>query len=300
MSKKEKIENLEPSNQDTQIDCGLIMPIAPMPGYSSNQFKDVKSILVDTINSIQEYNFNPRLVSDSNGEVDIIHKSIVNNIYDDPIVVVDISGKNGNVMLELGLRLAFDKPLIIIKDDKTDYMFDISMIEHITYPSDLRHNEIELFKNKIAEKIVKTYQKSIEDSEYSPFLKHFQHIKVKSIGEQNIDQSQMLELILSKLSQMEDRSILQAKKQVEKMRINKNSINTSGPFRSLSKRQLIEHFSVGWDPDEIPDNIEVLKKNKKDYARFSNELNRILSLSNMELTSRMLDEFLIELNLSLI
>jgi hypothetical protein len=54
-----------------------------------------------------------------------------------------VSGKNPNVMFELGIRLAFDKATIIIKDDKTDYSFDTSVIQHIPYPRDLRHNQIE-------------------------------------------------------------------------------------------------------------------------------------------------------------
>jgi hypothetical protein len=32
--------------------------------------------------------------------------------------------KNPNVMFELGMRLAFDKPAIIIKDNRTNYSFD--------------------------------------------------------------------------------------------------------------------------------------------------------------------------------
>jgi hypothetical protein len=32
---------------------------------------------------------------------------------------------------DMGLRLAFDKPTIIIKDDKTSYAFDTPPIEHL-------------------------------------------------------------------------------------------------------------------------------------------------------------------------
>ncbi|WP_353118770.1 hypothetical protein [Myroides odoratus] len=55
----------------------------------------------------------------------------MNNIYNDEIVVCDVSSKNPNVMFELGLRLAFDKPTIIIKDEKTGYSFDTGVIEHL-------------------------------------------------------------------------------------------------------------------------------------------------------------------------
>ncbi|EOI57411.1 hypothetical protein [Enterococcus gilvus] len=300
MSKKEKADTLEQSKEIEIINCGLIMPIAPMPGYTSNQFNDVKSILVDAIESIKDYNFKPRLVSDSKGEVDIIHKSIVNNIYDDQIVVVDISGKNGNVMLELGLRLAFDKPLVIIKDDKTDYMFDISMIEHINYPSDLRHNEIEIFKKKLVEKVVKTYKKSIDDSKYSPFLQHFQHIKVKGIGEQNIEQSQMLEIILAKISHIEDRTILQDKNLHDKVRINRNSVNFSTSPEPISKSEIIKHFTIGWDPSEIPNSIKDMKENETKYIRFISEINKIVFANAIHITDRMMASLLVEIKNSIL
>lgn len=254
MSKKEKNENLESSSKTQQINCGLIMPIAPMTGYPSNQFSDVKSIIVDAVSSIEGYNFIPRLVSDSNGEVDIIHKSIVNNIYDDPIVIVDISGRNGNVMLELGLRLAFDKPVVIIKDDKTEYMFDISMIEHINYPSDLRHNEIEEFQKILSEKVVKTYIKSKSDPDYSPFLKQFQNITVsKGVENHIISEPESLQMILDKITNLE-----QSQKFLSKATFEPFVQNTGGFSEIYSIGDEIKHKKwgvgtivkvSGYDPD---------------------------------------------------
>lgn len=40
-------------------------------------------------------------------------------------------------MFELGMRLTFDKPTIIIKDNTTDFIFDTGPIEHLQYPKDL-------------------------------------------------------------------------------------------------------------------------------------------------------------------
>lgn len=233
-------------SSDTIINCGLVMPIAKMKDYPSHQFSDVKEILIDAIKSIKTHNFNPRLVSDSQGEIDIIHKSIVNNLYSDPIVIVDISGRNGNVMLELGLRLAFDKPVIIIKDDKTDYMFDISMIEHLEYPSDLRHNKIEVFKSLLAERMVQTLQKAEEDESYSPFLKHFQRITVKSIGQTSVEIDEMLEIMNVKLQRIE--SLLAKKSQ-----------SSSEYLASLSdKERLVDFFQNNFTVDSLPRTVDEL------------------------------------------
>src|ERR1019366_7659753 len=101
-----------------------------------------------------------------------IHKTIVQNLYDNPLVICDVSSKNPNVMFELGIRLAFDKPTIIVKDDATTYSFDTASIEHIPYPRDLRFGKIVEFKAKLAGKVAATLEAS-KDPGYSTFLKNF-------------------------------------------------------------------------------------------------------------------------------
>lgn len=149
--------------------CGIIMPIAKHPDYQSGHWKDVLDILSE---AISETEFEPRLVSDDVA-IGLIHDRIVTNIYNDEIIVCDVSSKNPNVMFELGLRLAFDKPTIIVKDEKTGYSFDTGVIEHISYPSSLRFSEIVAFKEELAKRIKATYAKSQAEKDYSPFLKSF-------------------------------------------------------------------------------------------------------------------------------
>lgn len=149
--------------------CGIIMPIAKHPDYQAGHWKDVLDILIE---AISETEFEPRLVSDDVA-VGLIHDRIVTNIYNDEIVVCDVSSKNPNVMFELGLRLAFDKPTIIVKDEKTGYSFDTGVIEHIPYPSSLRFSYIVDFKDELIKRINATYAKSQGEKNYSPFLKSF-------------------------------------------------------------------------------------------------------------------------------
>ena len=96
------------------------MPISAIDGCSEGHWAEVREILVDSISSA---GFQPQLVSDAD-DVGIIQKRIIQNLYDNPIVVCDVSGKNSNVMFELGMRLAFDKPTVIVKDDRTTCSFD--------------------------------------------------------------------------------------------------------------------------------------------------------------------------------
>ena len=160
-----------------EIICGLIMPISAIENCNKEHWLDVKNILTE---AIENSGLKSNLVSDSDNS-GVIQKRIVKNIYENEIVVCDVSCKNPNVMFELGMRLAFDKPTVVVMDDKTGYSFDTSIIEHIEYPRDLRYQSILAFKKKLSDKISNTLKASKEDKEYTTFLKHFGDFKLASI-----------------------------------------------------------------------------------------------------------------------
>jgi hypothetical protein len=136
--------------------------------------------------------------SDDSG---VIQQRIIQNLYTNDIVICDVSCKNPNVMFELGMRLAFDKATIIIKDDITDFSFDTSIIEHLIYPRDLRFNKILSFKESLSHKIQGTYEKS-RDTNYSTFLKSFGDYKVAKLNEKTVSKQ---DYIIDKLNTMDNR-----------------------------------------------------------------------------------------------
>lgn len=170
------------SDESTKQICGIVMPISAVDGCSESHWADVLEIITE---AIEDAGFDANLVSNAD-DVGIIHKRIIQNLYDNPVVVCDVSGKNPNVMFELGLRLAFDKPTVIIKDEKTTYSFDTSAIEHLEYPRDLRFSRIIDFKQKLTEKISATYKKSTSDPNYTTFLKHFGEFKVAKLEKKEV------------------------------------------------------------------------------------------------------------------
>ncbi|MGE6361483.1 hypothetical protein [Psychrobacter glacincola] len=190
-SEPNKVENklYEKSDDNVPKKCGIVMPIAAMDGYLESHWKDVKRIVES---AIEEAGFEARLVSDAD-DIGVIHKRIVQNLYDNPMIVCDISGRNPNVMFELGLRLAFDKPTIIIKDEVTPYSFDTSVIEHLSYPKGLRYHDIEIFKENLKDRIKKTYKAYENDPEnYSTFLKNYGDFKTPIINEQTVPLDQYM------------------------------------------------------------------------------------------------------------
>lgn len=205
MSKKstdtEKEESeINPQNKDNttekkELTCGIVMPISPIDGCNAEHWSEVLSILKE---SICDAEFIPKLVSDAD-DSGIIQNRIVQNLYKSDIVVCDVSAKNPNVMFELGLRLAFDKPTIIVKDDKTDYSFDTSIIEHLLYPRELRFSKINKFKQDLTDKIQATHEAAQKEG-YTTFLKHFGEFKVAKLEQKEVGFN---DYVLKKLNNIE-------------------------------------------------------------------------------------------------
>lgn len=182
--------------------CGIVMPLSAIDGCSAGHWIDVQSIIKESVGSISDPVFATRMVSDAD-EVGVIQKRIVQNIFLSDVIVCDVSCRNPNVMFELGMRLAFDRPAVIIKDDKTPYSFDTGVIEHLTYPRDLRYNSMLLFSQQLADKVLSTYQKARQDPTHSTFLRNFGTFKVASLNTEEVKSDQLVITVLEQVqSQM--------------------------------------------------------------------------------------------------
>ncbi|CAM4305931.1 hypothetical protein ZORO111903_12635 [Zobellia roscoffensis] len=209
------------TDKKDKLTCGVIMPISAIDNYSEGHWSEVFQIIKQ---SVESAGFETNLVSDAD-EVGIIQKRIIQNIYNNPIVVCDVSGKNPNVMFELGMRLAFDKPTIIIKDNITSYSFDTSPIEYLEYARDLRYQNITSFKEKLKDKILGTYKKSIDDPNYSTFLSEFGQFKVAQLSQKEVSTEQYLLQSFNDLRQEVKQLITRnVRSGVEKVAINTHSI----------------------------------------------------------------------------
>jgi len=230
-----KEENKVESTNEMPV-CGIIMPISSIDGCSNEHWNEVKNILSEAIESA---GYSASLVSDAD-DSGIIQKRIVQNIYDNEIVVCDVSGKNPNVMFELGMRLAFDKPTIIVIDDKTNYSFDTAPIEHLSYPRDLRYYSILKFKEKLRDKITATIKKSKEDPHYTTFLKHFGEFEIahveKKEGSLNDVVLSRLDDITHQISALQRRSIGEKRVIIHREDLNDQKVKARDIIRNSVER----------------------------------------------------------------
>lgn len=265
-----------------KLKVGLIMPISHAEGFPVGHWGEVRKIIEEALNEITEYEVEIRMVSEAE-DVTLIQKTIIQRIYEDDIVIVDVSSKNPNVMFELGVRLAFDRPFILLKDDLTDYIFDISSIFHINYRRDLRYKDIVDVKNQIKSKLLATYHKSLEEE--SMYLKDFGTFKVANLQSTELPIKDYMEKMFSEIKRDINRirhNVISNNEEDEVSRQRKDTFAIDGLANRLI-RDYIKQNNVGDGSELFNESHPIYKKIKssnivKNSSVNDEVINRIIHL----------------------
>ncbi|ENO1824878.1 RNA helicase [Vibrio parahaemolyticus] len=223
-SNKEEIEV-----KDRKTSIGVAIPMSGIGDCTKEHWDEVYKIIES---SFDKEIYDISIVSKSN-EMAVIQNAIVNNLYYNDIVICDVSCGNPNVMFELGMRLAFDKPTIVVKDFETPYTFDSSPIRHIEYPRSLHYQSIIDFKNKIKSAVEQTLSSTQKDG-YRSFLSNFGDLKAAKVEDHVVPEN---EYIIKRLDGLYDRLD----------RIDRNNTKNKNLSRSiypgtLSEDELLVHI----------------------------------------------------------
>lgn len=133
--------------------CFVIMPISDAVGYDSGHFGRVYEHLLKP--AIIAAGYEP-IRADDTVKTDYIVVGIIRKIVESEMVVCDISARNPNVMYELGIRHAFNKPVVLVKDKATEKMFDIQGLRYTEYDEILRIDTVTKDIVKITNSVTET------------------------------------------------------------------------------------------------------------------------------------------------
>jgi len=139
--------------------CFVIMPIADIHGYEAGHFSRVYEYLLKP--AIIQAGFLP-IRADDAVKTDYIVVSIIQQIVESEMVICDFSARNPNVMYELGLRHAFNKPVALLKDRRTEKVFDIQGLRYSEYDESLRIDSVQKDISRISAAIIETAKSSSE------------------------------------------------------------------------------------------------------------------------------------------
>jgi hypothetical protein len=118
----------EPDDK-TGLKCFAIMPFRERESARSIGFFDevLKALIAP---AGREAGFEV-LTANREGS-DVIHATIVNQLLDADLVIADLTENNPNVLFELGLRIAEDKPVALIRSKGTAPIFDVDNMLRVT------------------------------------------------------------------------------------------------------------------------------------------------------------------------
>lgn len=85
---------------------------------------------------------------------DMIHGRIMEHLVKSDMVLCDLSAWNPNVLFELGVRTSLNKPIALVRDEKTEIPFDTNGLNTHRYASSILVWELEAQKKRISDHLV--------------------------------------------------------------------------------------------------------------------------------------------------
>lgn len=134
--------------------CFVMMPISDGAGYETGHF-----------NRVYEHLFKPAIEAagfayeraDDITKTDYIVVNIVKKIIEADMVLCDLSSRNPNVLYELGLRHAYQKKVVLVKDIRTEKIFDVQGLRYTEYDGTLRVDAVQKDVVRIKDSLLKTF-----------------------------------------------------------------------------------------------------------------------------------------------
>ena len=120
-------------------ECFVIMPITAPAPYAQDHFKRVFQNIIAPACELAGFK---ALKGDEVKETNLIHLDILKRLLTAPMAVCDLSNHNPNVLFELALRQAFDKPVVLVQEVDTAKIFDISPLRTVDYHSDMTYEHV--------------------------------------------------------------------------------------------------------------------------------------------------------------
>lgn len=205
-------QNVKQSKSDSEVQnnkkCFIIRPISTPEGYTENHFKQVYETIIAP--AVVKAGYEPYRVDDDRICDSIIDK-ILRNLVECEMAVCDLSSRNPNVMYELGIRQAYGKKVVLIQDEKSQPIFDVSAINTVFYNSRRIYEDVIASQNNISEAIISTAK---EDSISLMSIANMRPATIEAQSENDDKQisEKLLLSILSTVRRLEQSQVMQSRK----------------------------------------------------------------------------------------
>lgn len=173
------------------------MPISDNSNYPERHFYRVYEHII--IPACENAGFQP-IRADDVINTNYIAIDVIRKIIESELVLCDLSSQNPNVLYELGIRQAFNKPVVLIKDKRTKRIFDIQGFRDFEYDETLRVDTVQSEIEKLSDILVSTYEEQNNDINSLVSLLSLSPAKIES----KTEISKETKLILNSLSELDE------------------------------------------------------------------------------------------------
>jgi hypothetical protein len=181
-------------------ECFVIMPVTDPEGYVSGHFQHVFNDIFTPACEIAGYQ---AIRADQIKETNLIHLDVLQRLLSSPMVLCDLSSRNPNVLFELGLRQAFDKPVVLVQEHGTPKIFDIAPLRYTEYRSARIYHEVLDDQRAIAAALVATREAFENDAGINSIVRILSLTKPASFLElKEASRDPALQLIRAELSEL--------------------------------------------------------------------------------------------------
>jgi len=190
----------ESEKKAASTDCFVIMPIADPDGYDKGHFTKVYEDIFKPACTCAGFT---AVRADEVKQTNLIHLDILQKLIESPMAICDLSSRNPNVLFELGLRQAFDKPTVLVQEAGTPKIFDIAPLRYTEYRRELRYREVIEDQSMISEAIKATKDATDRGEGVNSIVSILSLSKPASLKEvSDSDSTGLLQLVRAEMSEM--------------------------------------------------------------------------------------------------
>jgi hypothetical protein len=238
-----------------ELMCFVVMPISDPEGYIKGHFKHVYQDIIRP--ACQQAGFSP-LRPDDVKQSNFIHLDILQKLLEAPMAVCDLSARNPNVLFELALRQAFDKPVALIQEIGTPQIFDIAPLRYTEYRKERIYHEVLEDQKAISTAAKDTFESHGKGRDINSIVKLLALSRPAILPEIGSPEAtaDLQQLILSELSQLrnEMRSVRHDARIVAQ-RVSRRDITTD--LERIHKQLVQTEMLLGEADEKGLDNVEM-------------------------------------------
>lgn len=188
------------SSEGQLEECFIIMPISDPDVHTPGHFRHVFDDIFAPACEKAGYH---AIRADQVVQTNLIQLDVLRRIVESPMALCDLSTRNPNVLFELGLRQAFDKPVVLVQEVGTERIFDIAPFRYYEYRRELIYHQVLEDQAAIAAALVATKEAASSRRDVNSIVRLLELTQPASLQEvKDLEHDPAIQLVMAELRKL--------------------------------------------------------------------------------------------------